>query len=171
MIPGQTWLNVIVLLPLPVINVIDRTLPTGFFNEKGDSRHRFLKAVVDDMDGVELIGQDSLRVGQSQPFGDMGLRITPAPQTRFLLGRRWRFDKYAQGFGVALPYLGRPLDINLQQDIAASRRIGLRCSVEVSGDLCPLHEATLGDFGSECSFVGEYIGSVWLAGTTYSSGP
>ena len=160
MISGQGDLIVIVQLP-----------PTGFFNKKSDRSHCLFEAVVDDVGRVELVSPDSLRVGQSQPFGDMCLRIAPAPQTGLLLGRRWCFDKDAQSLGVALPYLSCSLDIDLQQNIAARRRVGLWSSIEVSGDFCPLHKAAIGDLGPKLGLAGEHIGGFRLASPTDASRP
>ena len=151
--------------------VIDRPLLAGICDESSDRVHRLGETVVDDMDRIELIGQDSLRVGQSQTLGDMTLRIAPAPQAGLLFSGRRRFDEDAQSFGTALPNLGRSLDIDFQQDVAAFRRIGLRRAVEVSGDLRPFHESAFSNLVPKFSLVGEHIGGFRLSRTAGTGCP
>ena len=69
---------------------------------------------------------------------------------------------------MAIAYLYRALDIDLQQNVTALGGIGPRRAVQMAGDLGPLHEATPGNPLVESSLIDEHVSSF---GLTRAAGP
>jgi hypothetical protein len=115
--------------------------------------------------GVGLLG----RLGQ--PFGHLGRRVTPAPETGLLLGRRRRFEEQQQGVGPVSQDLARPLDVDLEDQVVARRRVRGGGAVQVAEELGVFEEATLVDAPLERRPVDEDVGVIGLARTLVAGCP
>ena len=118
---------------------------------------RFVEVVVDQNVVGQLEADRLLRLGFAQAVGDLVLSVAALTQPPFLLcARRWQ-DEDQDGVRSLGLYLLGAVDLDLQDDIAASDRFRERRAVQAAEELGPLEEPAGGDVVAELLWIDEVI--------------
>jgi hypothetical protein len=131
----------------------------------GHLGHRPVHLVIYDHERCQLAAQAHLLGTEGDAAIDLGGIVPTLAEalTLDLGGRRDQQDH--QGVGMSLLDLTRPLEVDLEDQVAARRGIGERRAVEVSEEFCPFEESVGGDLLfealaiDECVRVGRFTGT------------
>ena len=119
---------------------------------------------VHDHHRAQALGGLPLAGSVGQPGPHVVLAVAPAAQAVRLIGIGRRLEEQQQRLRMAGAHLACPLDVDLEEDVAPRRRIGVRRAVAVLAEIGPLEEITGGDRRIEDGAVNEAVGVVGLAG-------